>query len=429
MIGLPTETEDDIEGLIKTILDISRLARSMGGKKNINVTISPFCPKPGTPWQWERQIDIEEIQAIYDKLASHIRSRNVTLKFRDPRLAAIEGILSRGDRRFSNIIINAYNNGARLDGWSEHFKFEAWESAITDAGLKIGELLQAKFAHLPLPWAHIDKGISIDFLLQERDRSYAGLPPPGAKTARDKEGQKPAGEFGRAPKKRVVASTIPARAKVRLKYTRDERVRFYSHLDMIRAITRTIRRANLPVSYSQGFHPHMKLSFGPPLPMGYLSHAEYFDMQLDSPFEKNHLTRLNDSLPPGLQIVGSKLIIGTAESLTKILNCASFRTEIKDYDLCPAIESLLSEKNLTVTRHKGGELKQFEVGSFLHELASENGTITMLLGFTPDGYLRPTEVMQFGLGLPPEAAQSLIYTRTGQYLLQGIHRVEPLDLV
>jgi len=431
MIGLPTETAADIDGLIDTINEISRLARSMGGKKNINVTISPFCPKPGTPWQWERQIDIDEIQAIYDKLASSIRSRNVTLKFRDPELAVIEGALSRGDRRFSDVVIGAYNNGARLDGWSEHFKFDAWEKAITESGLKIGELLQAKFAHQALPWAHIDKGISAEFLLKERDRSFAGLPPPGAHAEKSRQAQAQSGEFGRAPKKRVIVSAAPTRARIRVKYVRDERIRFYSHLDMIRAIIRTIRRANLPVSYSQGYHPHMKLSFGPPLPMGYLSQAEYFDMQLDSPFEKNHLIRLNECSPSGLQIVGFKLIIGNVESLTKILNCASYQTDIKDhkYDLRPTIEKLRADKNLNVTRIKEAESKQFEVGRFLHELSMENETITMLLGFTPDGYLRPTEVMQFGLGLPQEIAQSLIYTRTGQYLLQGIHRVEPLDLV
>jgi len=431
MIGLPTENDDDIQGIIDMVKQISRIAGSMGGKKNINVTISPFCPKPGTPWQWEAQIDDGKISKIYERLSTSIRNRNVSLKFRNPKLSVIEGILSRGDRRMSEVIYKAYNYGGRLDGWSEHFNFELWEKALTDTKNKIDDLLQFKVADLPLPWEHIDKGIPKKFLLDERDRSLKGEPLLVGVSGKDDVKAGAGGGFGRPLKKRVSVSAVPTKTKIRIKYSRDKRVRFYSHLDMIRAFNRAIRRAGLPVSYSLGFHPHMKLSFGPPLAMGCISEAEYMDIQFDSPFEKYYLARFNESLPPGLNVTASKLIFTKTDSLVKIINCASYQIKFENNErnIQKKINNLLERKEITVTRIKKEEPKEFSVGQFLHQLTFNDGVFEMLLGFTPDGYLRPGEVMIFGLGFSVSESQSLIYNRTGQYFLQGVHKVEPLDLV
>jgi len=353
------------------------------------------------------------------------------LKFRNPKLSVIEGILSRGDRRMSEVIRRAYDNGACLDGWSEHFNFELWEKALTDTKNKIEDLLQFKIADLPLPWEHIEKGISKKFLLDERDRSLRGEPLRIGVSGKDNVKAGSGGGFGRPIKKRISVSAVPTKTKIRIKYSRDERVRFYSHLDMIRAFNRAIRRAGLPVSYSQGFHPHMKLSFGPPLAMGYISRAEYMDILLDSPFEKNHLKRLNENLPSGLNVTASKLIFTKTDSLTKIINCASYQVKLGNNveNIQKKINDLLERKEITVTRIKKEEPKEFSVGRFLHQLTFNDSLFEMLLGFTPDGYIRPSEVMTFGLGFSVSESLSLVYNRTGQYFIQGVHKVEPLDLV
>jgi radical SAM-linked protein len=431
IVGLPTETEDDIQGIIDMVKQVSHLARAMGGKKNINVTISPFCPKPGTPWQWEEQFGIERITEIYKKLSSGLKTRNVSLKFHDPHLSVIEGILGRGDRRMSKVIIMAYHNGARLDGWSEHFSFDAWNNAFISSGHNIGDLLKAKSIHDTLPWEHIKKSISKNFLLDERKRSFNGKPPLGADKVRVKSNIKAMVDYGRLPRKRVAVTVMPAKTKIRMRYSRDERLRFYSHLDIIRAFHRAIRRAGLPASFSQGFHPHMKLSFGPPLAVGYISEAEYLDIQLDSPFEKKSLAALNDNLPPGLQITASKLIFSKTESLSKIINCASYLVETGDIgeDLQTRIEGLLKNREITVTRIRNGKTEELSAGRFLHDLTYNDSAFEMLLGFTSEGNLRPSEVLIFGLGFSPSQALPLIYKRTGQFLYQGVHKIDPLDMV
>jgi radical SAM family uncharacterized protein/radical SAM-linked protein len=431
MIGLPTETENDIGGIIDMIKNISRIASAMGGKKNINVTISPFCPKPGTPWQWESQLSDEQVGSIYNRLRKEIKNRNVALKFRDPKLAVLEGVVGRGDRRLSGAIIKAYNNGARLDGWSEHFKFENWENALKADSISIDDSLRFKIASMPLPWEHIDKGISKKFLLDERDRSLKGELPPGSNIVKDSVPKKENMAFGRSVRKKSAVSRAPIKTKIRLRYSRDERLRFYSHLDMIRVFTRAIRRASLPVSYSEGFTPRMKLAFGPPLAMGYVSRAEYLDIQLDSPFEKGHLAGLNENLPPGMSLTDSKLIFTKTDSLTKIINSASYEVEVGkvDNEISARINDLLKNRAFSVIRVKKDERIEVDVGRFLYDLSFHDGLMEMLLGFTPEGYIRPNEVLEFGLGFSTEEALSLIYARTGQYLLQGVHKVEPLDLV
>ena len=431
MIGLPTETSEDIDGIIDLIHKISGLARGFGGKRNINVTISPFCPKPGTPWQWEAQANPDYLKGIYDRLANSLRMRNVALKFRDPYLSMIEGILGRGDRRLSEIIIAAHQDGARLDGWSEYFSSQRWLNAFQKNGFKAFDMLGAIDPSKTLPWDHIDKGINSKFLLAERERSLLGEPPPGSIAQARNSSQQNGGVFGRTPKKRPSHQATPIRTEVRLKYRRDERLRFYSHLDIMRAFQRAIRRAGLPVDFSEGYHPHMKLSFGPPLPLGYTSQSEYLDIQLENPLEKNHLLNLNENMPPGLEIIASKLMLAKGESLVKIINAISYNVEIADLadGLPKKIADLLISRQIDVIRKKGIETRQFAAGEFLYELVLNGAKLEMLLGIGTEAYVRPAEILTFGLGFSEESALALVYNRTGQYHIQGIHKVDPLDLV
>ncbi|MFH2054739.1 MAG: TIGR03960 family B12-binding radical SAM protein, partial [bacterium] len=130
MIGLPTETETDLHGIVDVVRNCERLCRRQHSKGSINVTISPFSPKAHTPWQWERQADIEEVSDKNAFLRRGCRSRHLQMKWRDPELSHLEGILSRGDRRLAPVIERAQQLGARFDGWSEHFDFALWLQAF-----------------------------------------------------------------------------------------------------------------------------------------------------------------------------------------------------------------------------------------------------------------------------------------------------------
>lgn len=136
----------------------------------------------------------------------------------------------------------------------------------------------------------------------------------------------------------VPTSTV-ARSKVRLRWSKGEEVRFTSHLDVLRAFERAIRRSGIPIAYSEGFHPHPRIAFGPPLPLGFVSEAEYLDIQLTEPFSNGHLSTLNKSLPQGFRILEGKTIFTKAESLSSAVNAALYKMEL------PLSETEIKEKN------------------------------------------------------------------------------------
>ena len=126
MIGLPTETDEDLDGIAGLIERILALPRQ-AGRFSLGVSISPFVPKPHTPFQWERQCSIEEFRAKEEYLARRIRSRFVNLSLREPSISVLEGILARGDRRLWPVLRRAYELGCRFDGWRDELRIDLWE--------------------------------------------------------------------------------------------------------------------------------------------------------------------------------------------------------------------------------------------------------------------------------------------------------------
>jgi radical SAM family uncharacterized protein len=349
MIGLPTETEDDVRGIANLIMKTVHIGRQIKGQHKINVTISPFSPKAHTPFQWDRISSPDEIEHKQDMLRKAIRAREVNLKFRNPRLSFLEGMIGRGDRRMGRVILAAYQLGARFDGWTEHFKYDIWEQAFIDSGIKMEDSARELSFSEPLPWDHIDRGQSKEHLLKERSKS--------SETAfkeqlpHTEEAQLPGGNdnnmFGRRKTKIVGPSQTltPTRGKVRLKWGKRGLVRFLSHLENNRIFERAIRRADLPVIYSQGFHPHQKLSFGPPLPHGYSSECEYLDIQVEGNCTREHISALSQTLPDDFFTLDFRLIYSKAPAISALLNRATYRVygNFGDYQL---LQTRMKERNL-----------------------------------------------------------------------------------
>ncbi len=166
MIGLPTETEEDIRELARLI---NRMA-GWGGK--LNVTISNFVPRPGTPFQWEGMAGPDTINARKNLIRDSVSSRKVKLKFRPAEVSRLEGAIARGDRRLGGVIRRAWEAGCRFDGWSESFRFDKWERAFADAGVAIDDYLKpASGFSDPLPWDHIGTGVAREVLVREARRA------------------------------------------------------------------------------------------------------------------------------------------------------------------------------------------------------------------------------------------------------------------
>lgn len=187
MIGLPTETDEDIKGIADTAQKIVDLYYSMPNKpkgKGIQVTISlaTFVPKPFTPFQWESQISLEEIERKQKYLKSLITSRKIKLNYHDGKTSVIEGVLARGDRRLSQVLLRVFENGGKLDSWDEHFSYERWINAIKDSGLTVEEYAGRKREYSePLPWDIIDIGVTKEFFIRENKNAYLAKTTPSCK--------------------------------------------------------------------------------------------------------------------------------------------------------------------------------------------------------------------------------------------------------
>jgi len=175
MIGLPTETAEDIAGIGSLIGTIRRMGRKVRGKRfRTNVSLSAFVPKPHTPFQWESVIDEEELNEKYRAITSQVRQRDVKISWRVPGLCLLEALLSRGDRRSGKLIYNAWKNGARFDGWSSELNIDAWKQAMVECGIDFKDVTEFPYGHDdPLPWDHIVTGVKKSYLLEELRCSHA----------------------------------------------------------------------------------------------------------------------------------------------------------------------------------------------------------------------------------------------------------------
>ena len=198
MLGLPEETPDDVQDIIRLVDRIRALGRSTSGRTpQIRVNLSTFVPKPHTPFQWVAQAGEDELAAKHELLRAGLRRKGTRVSWQDPRTSVLEAALSRGDRRLGDVIYRAWQLGSVFDAWDEHLNYGNWESAFREAGLEID--FYARRQRSPeevLPWSHIDAGVTTDFLKREYRRALEGGQTPdcrdGACSACGLEGSEPA---------------------------------------------------------------------------------------------------------------------------------------------------------------------------------------------------------------------------------------------
>jgi len=169
MIGLPTETDEDLDGIVSLVRQAERIGRERWGNAlQINVGLSPFVPKPHTPFQWAPQDDLAELERRFHYLAGRLRGRRVSIKSHDRRMSLIEAALARGDRRVGRVMKRAWQLGAKFDGWDEHFRFDAWMRAFEEIGIDPAFYAnRLRGEDEPFPWDHIEPGVGRAFLLKE----------------------------------------------------------------------------------------------------------------------------------------------------------------------------------------------------------------------------------------------------------------------
>ncbi len=177
MLGLPTETDDDIVALANLARKIGDVRKNVDGRRGrLNVSVACFVPKAHTPFQWESFCPVGELKRKIGYLRSVIRARNIKLKFHQPEKSFLEAVFSRGDRRLSHVIHRAWSKGCRLDDWSEHFQFELWMEAFRECGIDPDYYAcRSRSLEEVLPWDHIDSGVCKEFFITERERAHEAV--------------------------------------------------------------------------------------------------------------------------------------------------------------------------------------------------------------------------------------------------------------
>ena len=178
MMGLPTETMEDIEGIANLGMEVIHAFyknpnRQKGTGLQVNISCSSFIPKPFTPFQWEPEDTMESLKAKQKHLIESIPSKKIKVSYHETPTSLLEGVLARGDRRLSAVLYSAYKKGCKFDSWDEHFKFDAWMEAFEENNIDPYFYTHRRRAFSEvLPWDHLDYGISRKFLERENIKAH-----------------------------------------------------------------------------------------------------------------------------------------------------------------------------------------------------------------------------------------------------------------
>ena len=413
MIGLPTETLDDVNAIINLARKVKQEGRRTGRGGDINVSVSNFVPKPHTPFQWARQIDMEEIRERQRLLRHELKRAKLVFKWHDAPLSAMEGVFARGDRRLGKVLLAARKAGCRFDGWGEHFSLARWEEAFAAAGLDPAFYHRERKSDEILPWSHLDCGVSADYFRSEFERSVAVAPTEDCRSgctgcgvcdhqlvtmrlrdtvppSPESRGDVPSGEGGEGS------------ARIRLRFSKTGAMRYLSHLEMITLFSRAVARARVPIRFSQGFHPHPKFSFATALSVGVESYAEYMDMEVATGFGAERVRdELNRVLPKGVNILESAEIPLRAPSLSVIIRGFRYRVTLPSslcLNLAEGLQHFLACDSVICRRDKKGRTTEFDLRREVAELAAEGRVLHMVVGRG-----KPVEVAAAVTGLSVEA--------------------------
>jgi radical SAM-linked protein len=423
MIGLPTETDEDLDGIIRLGRELLAAGRrSTKRDVQINISVSTFVPKSHTPFQWFGQAPIDEIKRRQAYLGQGLRGKGITVKPHHPETSLLEGVFARGDRSIGRVLEEAFRQGCRFDGWSESFDFAKWKAAFAACGLDPAAYANRTFGiDEPLPWDHIRTGVTKQFLVQEYRRAAAGEITENcrAECSHCGMGCKNGGSLlfgtapasgsggpGKRPAEVRTMQTPPAEitSRIRMRYTKTGRMSFLSHLDFMTLVHRSVVRAGVPIAFSQGFNPHPRIAFGPALSVGIESVSEYLDMETDALVDLPALTAdLNKIMPRGISFLEARLVPRNAASLSGSIARYDYECLVpadQGAGLTARVNAFLAQKEIIVTREKGSR----DIRPCLRTIAVKDRTLLITLEDKDQIKPRIQDVVSRCFDLAPEAA-------------------------
>ena len=418
MIGLPYETMEDIAAigeLCKKVLAIARRNKPADVKKQIriNLGVSSFVPKCNTPFQWFGQNTPEQLKEKQRYLIECVKPlRPVSVSFHDVPISQLEAALARGDRRLAPVLKTAYQLGCRFDGWDEYFDPKKWEQAFAEHGYTIAQFAEQVFdKEDALPWTHIDCGVSERWLWREYEKAAAE-----ALTVDCREGGcTGCGVCPALGVKNMLCSDDPARTlppadiTARMKQTPPAaavcrwRVRlavegplmWLSHLDLLSTMEKALRRSKLPLAFTQGFNPHIQMSWGPAHPVGIYGDCEWLDIMFGAPITVADLDKLQAQLPDGMRIVEAREVDMRAAALMAAVNYAEYRLQLTDCDMAQVAEKaaeVMAAESWPYTRKLPKESKTIDLRAPLLKLMVEDGALVFACRLDKGSAPRPQEL-------------------------------------
>ncbi len=434
MLGLPTETGEDIEGIAELIKAVWKVVKKYNGR--INITLSPFSPKAHTPFQWEGQVLPAEIGEKYKQILLHRFPRAINIDRRTPEVSLLEGIFSRGDRRLAQVAYDAWKNGATFDAWSEKFDFTLWERAFDANGIDYSLYTKTRDIDKRLPWSHIDTGVRTEYLRREREKAYKAQTSPSCldiggcercnncsfenmKLSRRDEDETELADLAYGRRAKVTRKNHSKVKYVRVKYAKIDTIRYISQLDLQRLLNLEIRKSGLPVNYSGNFTERPNVSFSSPLPLGYESEAEYFDIELQKDYLKKHINKLSENLEKLVNIIGIYPLQIQEQSLAE-LNCSRYLVNVPEQMLVQGIENKINsllEKDVFVSKVKGKDLdiRPLVMDINFQGLSDDIYQVEFFLMNGEGGTLRPDELLKLW-GITEEELLTLRLLRTHQFV-------------
>ena len=417
MIGLPTETEEDLEAIVELVRRLQRVRVPNVRSKNITVSVSTFVPKAHTPFQWSPQISVDESRDKIDMLRRRLKGRGLRFKWQNPEMSLVEGLWARGDRRLSRLLVKAYEMGCCFDGWSEQFQYSRWLKAIEACGVDV-DFYTTRVRDLsePLPWDHIDCGVSKEFQKREWEKAFGRQQTLDCRDGEcdqcgvcDFETVKPI-TFEREAAIKIrgelhTDSHKQVYKKLQVSYAKLGQARYFGHLELIKIFIRAFRRARIPLRYSEGFHPAPKISFESALAVGIESLEEHFIVQVPVKVSRETLIgRVNQELPKGLTVTAcNKVHRGSLGPAPKLVH---YSVTLKEGIFSEAkLSDFLEKKESPLTkRNRKGKEKMIDLRPLVKEfrLVSPKEA-DMILRLEPGQSVRPTDLLGHVFDLSDEA--------------------------
>lgn len=476
MLGLPTETDEDLFGILDILKEASercRVIRASDREKyrrgiEFTCTMSNFVPKPFTPFQWFAQITRAETTRRHTVMRQKMKEmalRNVTLNFTMPETSLLEAVISRGDRKVGKLIYLAWKNGAVFDAWDDRFKPDIWHKTAAELGINLEDLACVDRAvGSRQPWDVIHIGLADWWLIKEWEKAItvketapctentchacgvcteldtthllaAPRPEQLKKNPFVKELAVYKHEDDSHPSLFFMKPEEPknnaTKTKIRFDLKKQGDLKFVGHLDLQHLLVRAIRRAQIEIAHTEGFNPSPKLALASALPLLQESLAEVAEIELSELIAaEEFMQRVNSMLPSEVQIVRARMVALRSPSLATSLSSASYKvvahglTQEEVLRAKTFVDELPNKPKLEVdkTTKSGTEQKvDIKPGIFALKVVQESPlTLELNLATGSKMHVKPTDVLSL-IDVDSSRPQVIwSITRTGMFASGGV---------